>query len=157
MKIVYSCYGGAHSSRVAAAIHLGRLPGDRPPSPRELLAVPRFDDVGSDELGLADHIGQDAQGHDVYVMGRGPARQVAVRALQSGFDLGGGARDQLLIVDTLAAVNLWMRIGGFLSRRLGLVSLGRPLVVRGTIKAYADLVRLVDEAKRKIAPAPGSP
>ncbi|NMB17417.1 MAG: DUF3189 family protein, partial [Firmicutes bacterium] len=25
MKIIYSCYGGTHSSPVAAAIHLGRL------------------------------------------------------------------------------------------------------------------------------------
>jgi hypothetical protein len=31
MKIIYHCYGGTHSSVIAAAIHLGLLPEDRVP------------------------------------------------------------------------------------------------------------------------------
>ncbi|HPZ72110.1 MAG TPA: DUF3189 family protein, partial [Peptococcaceae bacterium] len=30
MKIIYNCYGGAHSSVTAAALHLGLLPEARP-------------------------------------------------------------------------------------------------------------------------------
>jgi len=151
MKIIYSCYGGAHSSRVAAAIHLGTLPLDRKPHPGELLAVPRFDDVPHDEMGHLDHLGKDSFGHDVYVLGRGGAGEVAVRALVHGFELAGGTRSDLLFVDTLKAVNLPMRVGGFLSRRLGLVALGRPLVVYGTLRAYSHLTRLVRQTKEQTA------
>ncbi|MGB3963216.1 MAG: DUF3189 family protein, partial [Tepidanaerobacteraceae bacterium] len=35
MKIFYCCYGSAHSSVVAASIHLGLLPSDRVPTSRE--------------------------------------------------------------------------------------------------------------------------
>lgn len=156
MKIVYSCYGGAHSSRAAAAMHLGLLPMDRPPRPAEVLAVPRFDGTTPRELGLLEHVGTDCSGHEVYVLGRGPAREVARRAFQSGFELAGGAPGSLLFVDTLAAVNLPMRIGGFLSRRLGLVALGRPLAVYGTIRAHPHLARIVQETQRRAGAACGA-
>lgn len=150
MKVVYSCYGGAHSSRAAAAIHLGLLPADRAPRPRDLLSIPRFDDVGAGDMGILDFMGSDVQGHEVYVLGRGAAREVAERALKSGFALAGGSPDEILFVDALAEVNLIMRVGGFLSRRLGWVALGRPLAAYGTAKAFPRLVRLVEEVKRKL-------
>ena len=46
MKIIYSCYGGTHSSPIAAAIHLGRLPDDRIPSPEELMKTDYYDKFG---------------------------------------------------------------------------------------------------------------
>ena len=52
-----------------------------------------------------------------------------------------------IIVNTLRAVNWQMRIGGFLSRRLGLVSLGRPLVARGARRAYPQLTKIVRATK----------
>ena len=112
MKIVYSCYGGAHSSQVAAAIHLGLLPVDRIPRPDEILALPRFDRVTDEERGIVEYAGKDEEGHEVYVMGRGPGLQVVERAFRSGFWVGGGEPDQLLFVNTLTTVNLAMRVGG---------------------------------------------
>ena len=40
VKIIYSCYGGAHSSIIASAIHMGYLPTDRIPSVEEILSTP---------------------------------------------------------------------------------------------------------------------
>ena len=43
MKIIYHCYGGSHSSVIAAALHLGLLAKDRIPNETELMAIPYFD------------------------------------------------------------------------------------------------------------------
>lgn len=157
MKVVYSCYGGAHSSQVAAAIHLGRVPGHRPPTPEELLSLPRFDRVGADSHGIAEFMGTDEDGHDVYVLGRGPASKVVERAFMSGFLVAGGDNRQLLFVDALQTVNLPMRVGGYLSRRLGWVAVGRPLVVFGTRRAFPALVQLVEETRRKLREGASGP
>ena len=45
MIIIYRCYGGTHSSVMAASIHLELLPGDRKPAGKELLALPYFDRI----------------------------------------------------------------------------------------------------------------
>lgn len=144
---------------MAAWIHLGKLPDDRVPEPHMLLEIPRFDRVGSDEHGLAEYVGKDADGHEVYVFGRGAAGVIAQRALLSGVRLGGGGAEEVLFVDTLVCVNLPMRIGGLLSRALGFVTLGRPLVLWGTRRAYRKLAILVEETKKRLrpAPAPASP
>ncbi len=155
MKVIYSCYGGAHSSPVAAAIHLGLLPEDRVPEPGALMRIPRFDRVGSEEQGRAAFIGKDASGHEVYVLARGPAGKAVERAFFSGASLAGADPSEFLLVDTLVCVNLSMRVGGFLSRRLGWTALGRPIVLWGTRRAYANLVRLVRETKGRLAPRTG--
>ena len=61
MKVIYSCYGGAHSSPVAAAIHLGKLPEERVPDAEALLQLPRFDRVDSEKHGLAERWGSTSR------------------------------------------------------------------------------------------------
>lgn len=148
--IIYHCFGGTHSSVVAAAIHLGRLDRLRPPSAGELMALPLFDRGDATLWGCLRLLGQDRCGRRVYVLGRGPQGAATARALLAGFQLAGGLEgDQaLLLVDTLACANTLMRVGGFLSRRLGLVRLGRPLVIWGTRRAYPRLVALVEQVER---------
>lgn len=148
MKLIYCCYGGAHSSPVAAAIHLGWLPETERPSPEQILALPRFDRVSSDEFGVPEQMGVDEDGHEVYVMGRGDRPEVVERAVLSGVRLAGSDPSQVVFVSTLECVNLAMRIGGFLSRTAGLPRWGRPIVLWGTCRAYADLVKLVQKTKR---------
>ena len=46
-------------------------------------------------------------------------------------------------------INLLMKIGGFSSRRLHLVSFGRPIVTRGTQKAYPNILKLVQFVKKE--------
>ena len=63
MKIIYSCYGGTHSSPIAAAIHLGRLPDDRIPSPEELMKTDYYDKVSADIKGELILCGEDKWGN----------------------------------------------------------------------------------------------
>lgn len=150
MKVIYSCYGGAHSSPVAAAIHLGWLPEDRVPDARALMQLPRFDRSGPESYGVAELVGEDAQGHQVYVLARGPSGEAVERAFFSGVGLAGGDPSGFLLVDTLSCVNLFMRAGGYLSRGLGWTAAGRPIVLWGTRRAYPRLVRLVQRTKKRL-------
>jgi hypothetical protein len=149
MKIIYACYGGAHSSPLAAAIHLGRIRGEPLPSLGEIAQVLYFDRVDGEDRGRVLPVGTDEYGNAIYVLGRGSDARPIQQAVKSGYVLAGEDPRQLLFVNSLKAVNWEMRIGGFLSRRLGLVSLGRPLVTRGARRAYPRLAQIVAETKQQ--------
>ena len=51
------------------------------------------------------------------------------------------------MVDTLKNINLITKIGGFISRRLGLIWIGRPLTVIGIQQKYQDFIQLVNDVK----------
>jgi hypothetical protein len=155
MKIVYDDYGGAHSTQVAAAVHLGLLAADRVPSAAELLNLPLFDRVTQEHHGCLIFMGRDNDGHEVFVLGRGPSAVTVERAIASGIALTGAEMPSLRFFETLPTVNWWMRVGGYLSRHLGWVKLGRPLVVYGTRKAFPQLVQLVDQVRKAVAAESG--
>ncbi|NMB24139.1 MAG: DUF3189 family protein [Firmicutes bacterium] len=148
MKVIYACYGGAHSSPLAAAIHLGRIQGDPLPSLEDIANVLYFDIVDGEDRGRVFPVGVDEYGNEIFVLGRGSRALPIEQAVKSGFILAGADPRQLLFVNSLRAVNWEMRIGGFLSRRLRLVALGRPLVTRGARRAYPRLVEIVNETKQ---------
>ena len=58
-----------------------------------------------------------------------------------------GLSGRLIFVDTLHCVTFKMRLGGYISRRLGLIKIGRPLVASGTRAAFPRLVELVGRIK----------
>lgn len=153
MKVIYACYGGAHSSPLAAAIHLGRIKGDPWPSLEDIANVLYFDIVDGEDRGRVFPVGIDEYGNEVFVLGRGRNALPIEQAVRSGYILAGADPRQLLFVDSLKAVNWQMRIGGFLSRRLRLISLGRPLVTRGSRRAYPRLVEIVNETKQRLEAA----
>lgn len=152
VRVIYTCYGGTHSSPVAAAIHLGLLPRDRVPSAGQLETLPLFDRVDGTSRGRLTLVGVDGRGNPVYVVGRGSTDLAALRnTIQSTLRLAGRADLPLLVVDTLDCVNGLMRVGGYLSRRLDLVRIGRPLVILGTQLTYPRLVRLVEQAEAALS------
>jgi hypothetical protein len=150
IKIIYDDYGGAHSTQVAAAIHLGVLKPERTPTNEELLALPLFDRITKEHHGCLIFVGVDSEGHSIYVLGRGPSAVTVERALAGGIALVGGDPGSIRFFNTLPTVNWWMRIGGFLSRALGWIPIGRPLVLYGTRKAFPQLVRFVTEVKEAV-------
>lgn len=156
MQVIYYCYGGTHSSPIAAALHIGLLSPDRLPTKEELLQLPWFDQVTTAQRGKLFLVGKDEAGNAVYVCGRGAEKLGITQAVMSGYVLGGGRVQELYFVDTMPAVNILMRLGGYLSRRLGLVFLGRPLVACGAQLAFPKLVRIVEEAKAHFAQTQGS-
>ena len=150
-KIIYHCYGGAHSSVTAAAIHLGVLDPAKVPEKDELLALSLFDRQTRDGHGRLHFFGFDEWGNQVFSVGCRNMGMVLERVVQETAALLGFG-DELLFVDTLHCVSLKMRIGGYISRHLELVGCGRPLVVQGTREVYPRLVQLVRQVKAQVAP-----
>ncbi len=149
MKIFYYCYGSAHSSVVAASIHLGLLPIDRIPVSNEFKRLPHYDKTESFEIGIPFFMGKDECNSDVYILGMASQRDLIKRAMLSFLTHLGIDTQDLLLIDTLENVNLITKIGGFTSRRLGFVGIGRPLTIIGIKQKYQDFIKLVDDVKRK--------
>jgi hypothetical protein len=155
MKIIYHCFGGAHSSVIAAAIHLNQLSASEKPEPQDILKCAYFDEVPTEKQGVIHYLGKDEKGNDVYNMGCGGAGAIMERALPDILKTYGVSADDLYMVDTLGCVNFPMRLGGYISRRLGVVNVGRPLVLKGSIMAYPALAKLVGKVKEDIAQKQG--
>ena len=145
MKIIYHCFGGTHSSVTAACIHLGLLPRDRLPKYDELIRITLFDRRDVSTIGKIVFMGKDDLGNEVYVVGRQSRPKLlynVTEGLVRLFDIDPGS---LMLVDVFSFVNSSMRAGGFMSRRMGLVGLGRPIVTWGTLKNYKSIVAVVEK------------
>lgn len=152
MKVIYHCFGGSHSSVICAALHLGILDKGRVPSLEELLRLPYFDKTGAYDFGNFRFMGIDKMGNEIYVLGK---KSLADRytLLITGIADILGVKNEIMALDTNCKVNWIMKIGGFLSRRVGLVSLGRFLLGIGIKKAFPELVLLVEKTEKEIAKA----
>lgn len=148
MKIIYYCYGGSHSSVTAAGIHLGLLPSSRIPSAAELMAIPYYDGQIEDQHGQYQLMGMDEQGNEVYIIGVETMDPIFETVVKNTLNIFQIPQDNFILVNSLVKANILMRVGGYLSRRLGLIFLGRPLVIRGTQAAYWNFVKLVDKVKK---------
>lgn len=149
--VVYHDIGGAHSTAVAANIHINKLPMDRVPSKEELLSLPTFDKIEKNQIGRLIFIGKDELGADVYTLGRKHNPNIVIAAIKDMYTILHGSTKGLIIVDTKPTVNLLMDIGGFSSRVLHFVGFGRPIVTKGTQKAYMDMVNLVKSTKNNMS------
>lgn len=159
MKIFYHCYGSAHSSITAANIHLGHLPAHRRASVRELRNQPLFDRARHQDIGTPWFLGNDADGCEVYSIGLHSGRRNLAAALMDFLSAVGVDAGDVIIDDALQHGNWALRVGGVLSRRLGLVDVGRPLSAWGIWMKYWSFIALVDlvraEARRRLG-TPGA-
>ena len=151
MKIIYHCFGGAHSSVTAAAIHLGLLPEGRIPASSEFTKLVFYDVQNKNTHGNLYLLGTDSSNNEIYILGRRGKSQTVEKLANDLLQALNVPEHSILMVDAAKHVNLIMRIGGLLSRHLGLVKSGRTVVIWGTQKAYPFLVRLVKEVKIKVA------
>lgn len=148
MKVVYHCYGGAHASPTAAAIHLGFLPRDRLPTLADFRKVPYFDFMTGSQHGKLLKVGNDHQGNEIFILGRRNSPRVVINLIKEFIKLNGGDPAEFLFVSCLQMLNLFMVTGGFSSRAMGWVSFGRPLVTLGTILSFRVLVTIVDRTQK---------
>jgi hypothetical protein len=149
--IIYHDVGGAHSTQTAAALHLNLLPQDRIPTAEEFMALPRFDRAEKKDHGRIQLAGIDEFGNTVYTFAREYTEKVTIPALKDLYVLIKGDLNGLILVNMKPTINLLMKIGGYSSRRWHLVKFGRPIVIKGTQKAFFNIVRLVDQVKEAIA------
>ncbi|GAW93234.1 DUF3189 family protein [Calderihabitans maritimus] len=150
MKIIYHCFGGSHSSVTAAAIHVGLLSSSAIPRGDQLMQVPYFDGQEKEDHGEFKYIGTDEFGNQVYVVGKRNLGEMFEPMMYGIGRLYGVSGKDVILVDTMPYVNWMMVVGGFLSRRLGLVRLGRPLVIWGTQQAFANFANMVETLKTKL-------
>lgn len=150
MIVVYHDVGGSHSSATAANIHINRLPYDEIPDKKDLLSLPTFDKLERNQRGHLIYIGMDEYGSSVYTISRQYKPNLVIPAIIDMYKAVNGDTKHLYIVNTSPTVNTLMKIGGFSSRRLGLVSFGRPIAAYGTLKAYNDIVEVVKKVKYEI-------
>lgn len=147
MIIVYMCYGSAHSSVVAASIHVGFLPTDRVPSYFEIVSLPHYDKTKHNQIGIPFYMGRDEFNNDVYILGAKNGRKIVIKAAYSFLSQYGISKKEIIFIDALPTIGLTTKIGGIASRRLGAVLIGRPLTVYGIIKKYNNFVKLVTDVK----------
>lgn len=152
MMVIYHDVGGTHSSAVAANIHVNKLPPGSVPSKDMLLSIPTFDRIEKKDWGRLIFMGEDEFGAGVYTMCRQFAPMIVLPALTDLYNILNGTHgnEGLYLVDTSPTVNMWMAIGGFLSRRIKFISLGRPIAAYGTMKAYKNISNLVERVKEQI-------
>ncbi len=149
MKIIYHCYGGAHSSVLAAALHLGLIEKSRVPTMEELMDIPYFDKTTDEDFGCIRFMGIDEYGNEVYVLGKKDLDGYRYSNLLMGIAEILRAKDKLVVVDCMSRVNWIMKLGGFASRKAGIVSLGRAVLGVGTRNAFLNLVNLVEITRLK--------
>ncbi|MDF2881442.1 MAG: hypothetical protein K0R54_1999 [Clostridiaceae bacterium] len=147
MIVIYHDVGGAHSTAVAANIHINKLPMDRIPNKQELISLPTFDKIEKEQMGHLIFIGEDENKAKIYTLARQYKPNMVISAVTDMYSILHGSTDELFIVDTKPSVNLLMNIGGYTSRKLHWVNFGRPIVTKGTQQAYMDIVNIVKGVK----------
>src|SRR5665647_137390 len=149
MIYIYNDYGGTHTTSLAAAYHLNKLPKNRELSKEEILSVDYFNKLQTSDMGKLILHGRDENGNAVYTIGCG-ASKVVIPALKNfGLLLQGIYQDHETIVfsNTSPTVPFVMTIGGLLSRRLKINFIGVPLLVLGSQQCCNNIIRLVENTK----------
>jgi len=70
--------------------------------------------------------------------------------MQSLLDAAGVERSQYFLQDAFPLINFSTKIGGLLSKRYRLTSLGRKITVWGMRRQYWRFVEMVTEVKNKL-------
>jgi len=149
MIYIYNCYGGTHSSIIAAAIHLKRLPSDRVPSKSEILNTEYFNRLNKRDWGRIICHGADEEGNKVFTMGRGASKIIlpCMESLITVISNEYGLKDKVILSNMSPCVTFPMTIGGFLSRCARIDLVGVPLLLVGTRQAYKKIVDTVNFTK----------
>ncbi|MDD4627268.1 MAG: DUF3189 family protein [Syntrophomonas sp.] len=148
MKIIYHCFGGSHSSVLAAALHLDLIDKKKIPGISEMMSIPYFDKTTKADFGSIRLMGVDEYHNEIYVLGKKNLGSRYGKILMGIAEIL-GVKEDLLTVDCMSRVNWSMKIGGFTSRRMGWSRLGRPVLGKGTEAAFLDLVNLVEITRIK--------
>ena len=115
---------------------------------KDLIALKQFDKQKSADIGKIIFIGTDEKNNHVYVLGRKNHPDIiqnVFHELATCFNI-----NNYLLVDVGQYITPFMRIGGFLSRKFGLIQLGRPIVAKGTMLAYPNLCSMVLQVKKNL-------
>ena len=134
-SIFYTCYAGTHTSIFASALHVGNVIANEAlrNGPAALSSIPFFDTRTAADIGVPAFIGIDVNGTSVYAMGTGWLGFSLERCLCDLIELS-NPRARACLCNVRGALDFRARVGGFLSRRLNFVTLGRNVVAASLSK-----------------------
>lgn len=112
--------------------------------------MPYYDRTAPRYIGTPYFVGSDENGRDVYCLGLWANYEELVTALTQFLSCLGLAKDSYLFVNAFALINFSTKLGGVLSKRLGIIALGRLLSVWGIRRRYADFRQLVGMVKEML-------
>jgi hypothetical protein len=150
MIYIYNCYGGTHSSSLASAVHLKKLPLDRIPTTDEIVGTPYFNKLTYKDMGRIIYRGDDEEGNKVFTVGRGTSK-ILVPCLKNLIDIlqgDCGLKERIILSNMSPVVPFQMTMGGFFSRGVGIDFIGVPLLIAGAKQAYPKVLEFVERTKR---------
>lgn len=150
MIYIYNCYGGTHSSSLASAIHLGKLPPDRIPTRDEILNIEYFNKLTNKDMGKIIYRGIDEEGNKVYSVGRGTSKVLlpCMGNLITLLHNECGLNDKIIFSNMSPTVPPAMTMGGMFSRGLKIDFIGVPLLVMGAKQTFMTIAEVVDRTKQ---------
>lgn len=140
MKVFYLCRTGHHTSLIAAALRLGRLPAD-PGSAGEIYNIPGFDDMDFKDVGKPYYVGTDSSNVEIYTIGVMRNHAMMARAANDLIGLMGVKYGEWLVIDASRSVSKWT-IAGLIFKKLRLRTLARTLIYFGARREYDRLAAI---------------
>jgi len=150
MIFIYNDYGGTHTTSMAAAYHLQKLPTGRTLTKGEILNIDYFNKLTHSDMGKIIFHGVDTEGNPVYTIGRKssklvvPALKNLSLLLQDKYQI----HEKIVFSNTSPTVPFAMTMGGFLSRELKIDFIGVPLLVVGAKQCCHNILQLVEHTKQ---------
>ncbi|AEE97143.1 DUF3189 family protein [Mahella australiensis] len=136
MKIIYHSYSPSYAAAVAAAMHIGILPGEYVPDNKQILSIPYFGRKYASCFGLFIYVGIDEGYNEVYILGT--KNNISV------------VRNELVSVDYI----LHMDEGVYYADVSGLdinISLPEQLYYMLLKKRYSAFIKAVSYVKNQIS------
>ncbi|MDZ5610279.1 DUF3189 family protein [Bacillus pseudomycoides] len=149
MIYIYTDFGGTHTTSLAAAYHLNKLPTNRRLTKEEILNVDYFNKLKTSDMGKIIFHGRDEEGNPVYTVGHGTCKIVvpAMKNLGEILQQQYQNNEKIIFSNTSPTVPLPMTLGGLFSRRLHIDFIGVPLLVWGAKLCCDNIQRLVSYTK----------
>lgn len=152
MIYIYNDYGGTHTTSLAAAYHLKKLPTGRQLSKEEILNVDYFNKLTRDDFSKFIFHGIDEDENPVYTIGRGrKSTKYYVSALKNLSLLlqeRYQSQEKVIFSNTSHTVPFAMTMGGLFSRGLKIDFIGVPLLVIGAKQCCSTILELVEYTKQ---------
>ncbi|MGP7816000.1 DUF3189 family protein [Niallia sp. 01092] len=150
MIYIYNDYGGTHTTALAAAYHLKKLPADRRLTKEEILNVNNFNKLTTSDMGKIIFHGIDEDGNSVYTIGRKNSKLVvpALKNLSLLWQDKYNSDEKVVFSNTSPTVPFAMTIGGLFSRGLKIDFIGVPLLVIGAKQCCDNIHQLVEHTKQ---------
>ncbi|WP_453991526.1 DUF3189 family protein [Bacillus nitroreducens] len=149
MIYIYDDYAGTHSTALAAAYHLKKLPTNRKLTKEEILQVDYFNKLSKDDFGKLIYHGCDEEGNAVYTIGRKRNKLVipALKNISVLMQQKYGVHEKIIFSNTSPTVPFAMTMGGLFSRGLHIDFIGVPLLVLGAKQCCNNILQLVEYTK----------